>query len=262
MTSVPTDPTTDQQTLLFYRKPAPLFATSHGDMALKRGMGFGFTAETNAVPVMVSEFADLSRFYPIVFAGRTPLPCVVLGLDRTNLFVDADGQWRERHYIPAYVRRYPFVFFATEADGKFALGIDEACEQLVEADKADGADRLFIDGKPSSLTADALRFSSTMQTDQLATAAFAAALQKHDLLVPRQADVALSSGRRLSVPGFFCVEAGRFQALPDAVIVDWHRKGWLALVHRHLDSLARWTELLEPQATQDRASQATAEVKN
>jgi hypothetical protein len=261
MTSSPTA-STDQQALLFYRKPAPLFAASHGDMALQRGRGFRFAAETNAVPVMVSEFADLSRFYPIVFAGETPLPCAVMGLDRSNLFVDANGQWRERHYIPAYVRRYPFVFFATEADGKFVLGIDEACEQLVGADKGEGADRLFIDGNPSLLTAEALRFASIMQTDHLATTAFAAALQKHDLLVPRQADAALSSGRRLSVPGFFCVDDGRFQALPDTVVAEWHRKGWLALVHRHLDSLARWAELLEPQVSQDRSRLKTVEAKN
>jgi hypothetical protein len=42
------------------------------------------------------------------------------------------------------------------------------------------------------------------------------------------------------VNGFKIVDAQKFQALTDTVVVEWHRKGWLGLVHFHLASLENW----------------------
>jgi len=37
-----------------------------------------------------------------------------------------------------------------------------------------------------------------------------------------------------------------FAQLPDALVADWHRKGWLALIYAHLGSLVRFRALLVP----------------
>ncbi len=38
------------------------------------------------------------------------MPAVLLGIrDQENLYVDDNGAWNAK-YIPAFVRRYPFVF--------------------------------------------------------------------------------------------------------------------------------------------------------
>lgn len=242
---------------LFYRQPEPMRADRHGRLRLVMKPDFRFAARTNAVPIMVSEFALASRFYPIVFAGQHCMPVAVLGIDGTNLFVDSDGLWQDRRtYIPAYVRRYPFTFITQPGQQAYALGLDMACERLVsEASDDRIAQPLFADGKPTMLTEEALRFCGALQTDHATTRAFTAALEAADLLTDRQARAALPDGRRFDLQGFRIVDGERYQKLADATLVDWHRKSWLALVHAHLASQACWQELLERVRTKDTTPQ-------
>lgn len=69
-----------------------------------------------------------------------------------------------------------------------------------------------------------------------------------DLLIDRRADATLPDGRKLGLEGFQIVDAEKFAGLADDVVLDWHRKGWLALVHFHLSSLERFSALLTLQA--------------
>jgi hypothetical protein len=46
------------------------------------------------------------------------------------------------------------------------------------------------------------------------------------------------------VNGFKIADAQKFQALSDAVVAEWHRKGWLGQVHFHLASLDRLHDLM------------------
>ncbi len=233
---------------LFYIRPEPLTAERHGTLRLKAEADFTFAAQTNAVPIMASEFSEAMRFYPIVFAGEPAHPITVMGLKTDNLFVDARGQWAAAHYIPAYVRRYPFVFIDAGAQG-FALGIDMGCDRLetTSSEAADGALSLFNDGKPTDFTQGTLQFCSALQTDHTVTRAFTDALIEQELLIDQHAQGETAGGERFAVQGFRIVDAQKFAALPDAVIADWHKKGWLGLVHLHLTSLNRWRDLLDRQ---------------
>jgi hypothetical protein len=231
---------------LFYRTPEALHAERHAKLRLAAGPDFRFAGDTNSVPIMASEFAQAARFYPVVFAGEPAMPAVVLGLQQNNLFVDGKGVWeQDRSYIPAYVRRYPFTFIAQPGNGGFMLGLDMDCTRLLRDGKAyKTAQPLFEDGKPTTLTQEALRFCGALQNDHLVTRAFAAALVEQNLLIDQQAQGSLPDGKPILLGGFRIVDAQRFQELPDAVVVDWHKRGWLGLVHAHLASLACWTELL------------------
>jgi len=229
---------------LFFQKPEALNAELHSKLRLSQKADFGFARATNAVPVMGSEFAQAGHFYPIVFAGDAPMPVAVLGLKDSNVFVDAEGNWDKAvSYIPAYVRRYPFTFIEQPGQQGFLLGIDRACSRVGE--NGEGASALFADGKPTNLTNDALQFCAAFQNDLVVTQAFSAALAEHNLLIDRQANATLTDGRRYGMQGFRIVDPKVFQALPDEVVVDWHRKGWLALVHAHLVSLDRFANLLD-----------------
>ena len=61
---------------------------------------------------------------------------------------------------------------------------------------------------------------------------------------PQQADAKLSSGEQRLLGGFRVVDRERFAALPDEVLLDWHRKGWLSLIAFHFVSLDRFSDLL------------------
>jgi hypothetical protein len=229
---------------LFYKNPEPLRADIHATLRLSAAPDFRFTADTNAVPIMAGEFIAASRFYPIVFVGEPLMPAVVLGLGTRNLFVTEDGLWAASVYIPAYVRRYPFTFI--QQDDKFILGIDMACSRVLQNGGEDkNAQPLFVEGgQPSQLIQECLRFCSALQADHAATIEFAAALRAQDLLVEQNAQAVSEHGRQYRVQGFSVVDGAKFQALPDAVVLEWHRKGWLGLVYAHLASLQTWQDLV------------------
>lgn len=224
-------PEAQQAGPLFYRRPVPLSAQAHAQWRLKDG-NLAFAVGTNSVPLVTGEFALASRSYPIVFAAEDAAPLALLGLERGNLFV-ADSQWSEGHYVPAYVRRYPFVFIRTEHPQGFALAIDADSDRVVR-DGEEGV-ALFQDDEPTALTRQALEFCSLFTGEHQATQAFAAALRSQGLLAARNADAILPGGRKLSMTGFEVVDAQKFAALPEEIVVDWHRKGWLGLVNSHLD---------------------------
>ena len=242
---------------LFYVRPEPLNAERHGALSLHAQPDFRFAAATNAVPIMTAEFAEAMRFYPIVFAGDPAHPVAVQGMKGQNLFVDADGQWTQAHYIPAYVRRYPFVFIDAGERG-FALGIDMGCDRVKPAAGEAGFLPLFDGVTPAEVTQGALHFSTALQAEHNATRAFATALIAHDLLVDQQAHGTFPGGEPFAVQGFRVVDAEKLAALPADVIADWHKNGWLGLIQLHLVSLARWRDLLDRQAQSPATAAQTA----
>ncbi|HEY4078916.1 MAG TPA: SapC family protein [Rhizomicrobium sp.] len=232
---------------LFYQKPEALNAGRHGDLRLRQTGDFAFARKTNSLQITASEFGAVARNFPIVFAGDEHYPAAVLGLDIENLFVDDAGKWAENAYVPAYVRRYPFAFISFDDGKQFALGVDRASAQLI-TDEDDKSVALFADGKPTQITDDALRFCIAFQNDHAVTKTFVQALAEQNLLVEVQYAAPMAMGKYISLKGFQVVDANRFQNLPDAVVLDWHRKGWLGLVQFHLASQEHWKALTNRQA--------------
>ena len=48
---------------LFYGDPRPLDPNVLGGYGLRRGMGFGFSAQSHAIPISLSEFALVQKHY-------------------------------------------------------------------------------------------------------------------------------------------------------------------------------------------------------
>lgn len=228
----------------FYVQPVPLEASRHGGWRLLPG-DLAFAAETLSVPLMASEFLAASRSYPVVFAAADLSPVAVMGLQADNLFVQ-DGAWAEGAYVPAYVRRYPFVLIGAGDGQSFALGVDAASGRVVEAGAAGTA--LFDGGQPSELTRQALEFCRLFNEDHQRTRAFSKALDEAGVLVERRADIALPDGRKFGLGGFKVIDPEPFLALPEETVLAWHKAGWLALAYSHLASLDLFQALLQRQA--------------
>lgn len=239
---------------LFYRDPQQLSSERHGGWRLADGNA-AFAAEAPYVPIVASELASAARSYPIVFAAGDAQPIAILGLERQNLFVE-DGRWAADHYVPAYVRRYPFGFIATADPAGFALAIDAGSDRVLQSGTEGAA--LFEDGKPSELTRQALDFCAAFGRDAEVTKLLAVALQEKDLLIDRRADATLPDGRSFGLTGFQIVDREKFAGLDDDTILAWHRSGLLGLIHHHLASLERFPSLLNRQALRVAAEAAPA----
>lgn len=235
---------TDASLPLFYKSPRVLTPATHGQRSLAPATGYAFAAGTNAVPLVAEEMPIAGRHFPVVFSDEgAPHPVAILGLrGQQNLFVEADGQWRAGVYVPAYVRRYPFIFLENDAGTELTLCVDDAAEQLVEGSEQP----LFDDaGQPTELARNALAFCRDYQAQHLAAGALAKALVEAELLVDHRADVTLRDGERLSLAGFKVIDAERFAKLPDATFLEWRHKGWLPLVYAHFASVSAWSALVD-----------------
>lgn len=227
---------------LFYQRPRPLDAQRDAELSLASTADYRFAAHTNSVPLLASEFSAACKQYPILFAAtEVPNPLVLLGLrNGQNLFVDAEGRWAPEHHIPAYVRRYPFIFLESPDKLQFTLCIDEAAESVVEGT----GNAFFENGEPTQLTRNALEFCRAFQGEHAYTAEFAKAVAEADLLIENRADITLKNGAKLSLSGFRVIDEQRFNKLPDATFLNWRDRGWLHLVYCHLMSIGNWTGLI------------------
>jgi hypothetical protein len=225
---------------LFYRRPVALSREAHGAMRYVAPPDYGFARATNAVPLGSGEAEVAARHYPVVFAAGEPGGLVaLLGVQEgRNLFVDADGDWRKGAYVPAYVRRYPFAF--AEMGDQLVLCVDEASGVL-----GDIGEPLFDGDAPSALVDRTLAFAREFQAQADAAQAFAKACAEAGLLGEQRAEFALKDGRKFALGGFRTLDRAKFDTLPDAVYVDWRKRGWVALAHAHFISMNSWANLVD-----------------
>ncbi|MEM9470284.1 MAG: SapC family protein, partial [Pseudomonadota bacterium] len=218
---------------LFYKSPMPLDAKEHADLGLKKDFGLGFTRNVNAVPVNMIELPQICHFYPIAFApDESATPVAILGLrDNENLFLDKKDKWIENTYIPAYIRRYPFIFSEITGKDQLSLCID-LDKDIVESK----GDQPFFDkdGKPSQLSQNALEFCKSYHAAAQQTIEFGKALHDADLLVERQAEINIAGGQRINFAGFRIIDEEKLSKLDDKTFLNWREKGWLPFIYAHL----------------------------
>lgn len=234
-----------QQLPLFYSNIVPLDKEKHAKTSLEKEISYGFAANINAVPINIIELPHVMQFYPIAFSPNDPAtPLAILGLKNgQNLFVDKKGRWAEGTYVPAYVRRYPFLLARAGQNGENMLLCMDDVKGVTVA--KGGKNPLFKDGEPTDLVKNALEFCKSYQSAANQTMEFSETLSKTDILMERTADIRLPEGERLTLSGFRVVDEKKFNALDDATILQWHNKRWLRFVYAHLLSAGNWQRLYQ-----------------
>ncbi len=236
--------------LLFYNEVVPISAERHGNWHVRELKDYSFTNEVNSVPLTAVEFLNASSDFPIVFAGddEAVMPVLLLGMrNAENVFIGSDGRW-EGTYIPAFIRRYPFVFSRSEDGENFFLCIDETYPGFNQA--GEGPALIGEDGKASDYTQGVLKFLSQYQAEFVRTQAFCKKLKDLNLLERKQVEASLPNGEKMSLTGFHTVDRSRLSTLSSEAIVDLVRSGAYELICHHLASLRNFNEL------RDRISEA------
>lgn len=233
--------------VLFYVKPEPLSLEAHGALGVNAvDKPYAFVANGHVVPLTVTEFSPAALSYPVIFVGDKKLPVAVMGLrSDENLFVEPNGDFKGEAYIPAFVRRYPFVFANDQENNRLILCVDTAAAFVSENAEVP----LFENGQPSQYTQQAMEFCNNFEQERVRTESFVQLLQDLDLLevresvfTPRNPDG--TAGEPQKIADYFAVSEDKLKALPADKLVELRDNGALGQIYAHLVSLLGWDRLI------------------
>jgi SapC len=223
--------------LMIYETAVPVSHARHGNWSVEVGADYAFCRTVNSVPLMAAEFASAALEYAVVFGatGDAVMPITVLGVrTNENLYVTKEGGWQAK-YIPAFVRRYPFVFLNRDDGKTFTLCIDEAFQGFNQSGRGQ---RLFgDDGKPTPYVENVLKFLGQYQREFQRTQTFCKKLKDLNLLEPMQAQIKFGSGQRMALGGFSVVDRARLKTLSGNVLAQLVQSEELELIYAHLVSM-------------------------
>jgi hypothetical protein len=231
---------------LFYKKPVPLNKDQHGDLYLEPSGKFKFTKETNSVYIAAVEFIKAARDYAIVFGKSEDgsiFPSVLFGLQNNqNMYLGRKGEWLV-DYIPAYVRRYPFILATSGGTSDtFAVCIDESYSGFNRKKKGQ---RLFEEsGEESDILKRSIDFLKEFQNHIQLTNKFCSNLRESGLLDPMQAKIT-RDGTEQALGGFLCVNRERLKGLEPKKLAEFMISDHLELIFAHLYSLNNLNRLVK-----------------
>lgn len=232
---------------MFYKNPVPLNKETQARLTISPSpSGFKFAASTQFVLLAGVEFFDAGRQFPIIFIATVDkriLPVALLGLEKEeNLFVNEEGVWTG-HYIPAYIRRYPFIT-TDAADGKMIICYDEAFDGF----NLKGGVPLFEGGEPTAKMQEIQSFLQDYYVQMKKTGLLCARLLESKMLRQIDAQATMKDGRSYPLKGMLVVDEQKISQLPDEEIVKLYRSGQLAMIQAHLMSLRNFGVLIDRKA--------------
>ena len=243
---------------IFYNDLMPLNSRDHAKFKGRTMDKAPWLAGQHAIPLTVDEFIEAQRDYPIVFSsGDNPLPLALMGLNEgVNTYVDETGTVTEQVYIPAYVRRYPFILAKLQQGSEdMSLCFDPTCEALGEFD--DGEALFDAEGQPSEHTKSLLQFCERFEEAGHRTRQFMDELKKHDLLM--EGEVAITQNDNPDRPfiyrGFQMINQEKLRDVRGDTLRGWNQNGLLPLITAHLFSMNLMRDIFARQVAQGKAPQ-------
>lgn len=227
-----------------YDSVQALAANRHAGLRLAPSNGHANAAKMSSIILGASEFAAAARNYPVVFSDdeTDAMAYVVTGYaNGVNLYVDAKGAWRKETYIPAYVRRYPFIFIESEAGKRLTLAIDRNGGWFSETN---GTLLYEADGTPSSVTKNGLAFCRAYKTELDRTRVLVRQIVDCGITISRRAEITLPGNKKAMISGFRIVDEKKLAELPDATFLELRKSGALTLIYCHLMSMLTWKNML------------------
>ena len=243
---------------LFYKDLMPLNSRDHADWRARTVDKASWLGNQHAIPLTVEEFPMAQRSFPIVFsAGDSPVPLALMGLNEgINVFFEEDGTPRGDAYVPAYIRRYPFLLAKLRPDvDEMSLCFDPTTDIIGDFKEGEA---LFADGQPSDHTKGVLDFCEKFEEAGARTQAFIKELTDADLLM--DGEVAIQQNDKPDQPyvyrGFKMVNQEKLKELDAEKLKGWHETGLLPLIYAHLMSLDLMRFIFAKQAEQGKGPAA------
>jgi len=248
---------------LLYRRIEPLNVARHGAVKMRGPNDYGFARGAGIIPITLGEFSIVARQYPIVFLPSRPggplLAAAALGTGpNDNLFVGADGQWLPGFYVPAYLRRYPFITGDTNEAERKAIYLDVESPRV----SRDEGIALYENGELSKLGQAAVEFCRQYHGQVMATAAFNAAIAASDILIERSYPTDGAAKPRKNAPIMQSVDEKKLSGVADAAFLEWRGQGWIGMLYLHLFSLSNFAALMQLKKRRASAAAVATPVGN
>jgi hypothetical protein len=236
---------------LFYKELQPLSSQLHKNWKARNSASAAFFAQSHVVPLTVDEFANAQRHYPIVFSvGPNPVPLALLGLNEgVNVFTDDEGVPRGNMYVPAYVRRYPFMLAKLNPQAQeLSLCFDPTADVI--GDYEDG-EPLFDGDQPGPAVKATLDFCEKFEEAGARTGFFVNELVQNKLLIDGEFTIQPNDGGQPFIyRGFQIIAEERLHELRGDVLRKFMQNGVLPLAFAHIFSLQAITEIFSMQMQQ------------
>lgn len=225
---------------ILYKDLVPLNSNDHGSWNARTVDKASWVASQHAIPLTAEEFPAAQRDFPIVFsAGDNPVPLALMGLNEgVNVFFEEDGTAIGTPYIPAYIRRYPFLLAKVDPNSEnLSLCFDPTSDLI--GDFEDGTQMFDGEKQPTDHTKGLLQFCEKFEEAGMKTQAFVKELVDADLLM--DGEVAIQRNDNPDQPfiyrGFKMINQDKLRELRGDQLRKWSENGILPLIYAHLFSL-------------------------
>lgn len=220
-----------------YKKLEAINKNEHKNKGINEITSFEYSKELLNAPLVVSEFFEACKNYPIFFAKDKDekwFASVLLGYKQNeNVFVNEKGIWKELHYIPAFIRSYPFIFVNQENKKDLILAVDG--EYITQKDNSK---KLFDEkGENSEFLNNVLTFLNQFHSDSLATVKFVKQLEEFELLEEKSVTIT-KEDNKYNLNGFYIINEEKLKNLDEDKKKEICTQNFYPLITAHLISLS------------------------
>lgn len=226
-----------------FKTPVPLSPDRHLRLRLGSVPDYRFAAHEIVAPFVSGEMWQIAREYIAVFSKQPDeLPLAILGTEAgVNGYVgDGNPPWWGR-YVPAHLRRYPFILAPRAAapgdstgEQRFTLYIDTAAPQLNETE---GRPLFEEDGQPAEFLQEVQQALLGLQQDFARTLALIKQIDAAGLLIEQTFTVKRQGREPIGLTGFRIIDQAKLRACPPELLSSLTKTRALDLIYAHIGSL-------------------------
>ncbi len=191
--------------------------------------------EERMIPVVISEFLNLSLQYPVVFTKNVETgqftAVAVLGFEEGENLFFVNGRW-EGIYQPLNLVRQPFFLTRKNNEVVMCIDIDSPVVSRYEGQ------RIFDEeGGETDLLESVKSVLAELNISDVQTKSFIQTLLEYELIRSISLDIKLANDEKLKIQGIYTIDEEKLGSLNENHLFDLHSKNYLKPIYAMLVSL-------------------------
>lgn len=235
--------------MLFYKNIIPINKITHKNLKFTLQNDMSFAQKTHWVPLANSEYFTAALDYPILFMSaqdeqnkRHYTSIALVGLSNNeNDYITTNKNWKKDTYIPAFVRRYPFVLAQIPNEKELSVCFDQGSGMFNEVE---GIDLFNADGAVSPFLEERIQFLEKFRIAMDKTSEFIETLANMELLSEKSINVTNDKGHSAQLEHFWIVDEEKLNKLSASQLAKLHKNGFLGCIFAHLMSMNNLLKIL------------------